>query len=67
MMTRKHFQKVAEVVAITRAAYGRSDDLAGVQACDTIANGLADIFGEDNPNFDRGRFLRACRGDDARR
>ena len=27
---------------------------------DSIAEGLADIFGNDNANFHRGKFMQAC-------
>ena len=51
MMTRKHFEMVAAAVAnITM----RSDRWL-------VANMLANSFENDNPRFDRDRFIAACR------
>lgn len=49
-MTRKDYQLIAEVFA--RSA---GDDLAKL-----IALNLADKLAEDNPRFDKARFLTAC-------
>ena len=47
MMTRKHYEKVAEIVkeATTRAKFAKE---------------LAEMFAEDNPRFDEARFYIAC-------
>ena len=51
MMTRKHFKMVAAAVAkmVERSARW------------LITNLLADSFENDNPRFDRDRFIAACR------
>jgi hypothetical protein len=49
-MTRKDYIMIAEVFA--RSA---GDDLAKF-----LASNLADKLAEDNPRFDRARFLDAC-------
>ena len=54
MMTRKHFEMVAAAVA---KMVERSDRWL-------ITNLLADSFENDNPRFDRDRFIAACRPTD---
>lgn len=56
-MTRKHFKAIAEAV---RQMNGHGSDLI---AKDQIIWRLADALSEFNPNFDRTRFSRACRGE----
>ena len=51
MMTRKHFKMVAAAVA---KMVERSDRWL-------ITNLLADSFENDNPRFDRDKFIAACR------
>ena len=51
MMTRKHFKMVAAAVA---KMVERSDRWL-------ITNLLADTFENDNPRFDRDKFIAACR------
>ena len=53
-MTRKHFEMVAAAVA---KMVERSDRWL-------ITNLLADSFENDNPRFDRDRFIAACRPTD---
>lgn len=48
---RRHYEAIAKVIRETDTDY----------ACIlTVANDLADMFKEDNPNFDRKRFLKAA-------
>lgn len=49
MMTRKHFQKLAD---IARQLPGPDGDWLSEQ--------LADMAAEENPRFDRDRFMVAC-------
>jgi len=49
-MTRKDYIMIAEVFA-----HSAGDDLAKF-----LASNLADKLAEDNPRFDRARFLEAC-------
>jgi hypothetical protein len=59
-MTRKDFVLIAAAVASARAI---SVDAQHIGAVDTVALELADALRTTNPNFDRDRFLRACRGE----
>ncbi len=52
-MTKKHFERAAELVADVRLIQG--DGVAYV-----VADVLIALFAGDNPRFDRGRFLKAC-------
>jgi len=53
-MTRKDYVKFAAMFK-NQKAYG-----VNAQAADSIALRMAVILAEDNPNFDRDRFLTAC-------
>lgn len=65
-MSRKHYEAVAEMIAEVVADTPAHSDPEGfiatgrMQATRSIARGLASMFGEDNPRFDRQRFLDAC-------
>lgn len=48
--TRKHFQATADIVK----------DINDVQEREVVAKRFAKLFAEQNPRFDRGRFLNAC-------
>ena len=70
MITKNTFEAVAKVIAETAPVdrHGKYDELyelgwaSGCEcACERIANNLADHFQADNPNFDRARFLEACK------
>lgn len=50
-MTRKHFAAIARVI--------ESLELSDADRY-TVAANFADMCGQFNPNFDRGRFLVAC-------
>lgn len=58
-MSRKDYERVAEAMRAARADVGGSR-LAFV----TTEIALAAVFAADNPRFDCGRFLAACRKDD---
>lgn len=53
-MTRKDYQLIASVLANFATEGTPTDDR------DAIAYGLADSLGQDNPRFDRERFLVAA-------
>ena len=66
-MTKKDYIKFAKMIAEQRNDAWRNlqDDsptyTAGrLQATKEIAHNMAAIFAEDNPNFDRDRFLKTC-------
>jgi hypothetical protein len=52
MFTRQHYQRIAEI--LRRQQEATNEDLTDV------AKQLALYFKEDNPRFDRARFLRAA-------
>ena len=54
MPSRKDYVAVAAAIA---KAYEKSDRDSSISS---IAYELADHFVEDNPNFNRGKFLEAC-------
>jgi hypothetical protein len=49
-MTRKDYEAIAKIIKFNES---RSQ----------ITLGLASIFEDDNPNFDTGKFLKACKED----
>lgn len=57
MTTRKHYEAVARMIHSERDDAQEQETRLVV---DRIASRMADIFGNDNPRFDRDRFLRAC-------
>jgi len=62
MMTKKHFETVAAVIA-GKVGYDHStiDFDAGYNtALKDLAVSLADTFEDENPRFDRAIFLLAC-------
>jgi hypothetical protein len=72
-MSKKHFIQVAAVLR-TFLETGRKVDVSSLDhpvkagnfnrgaeyAANVIAHNLAFIFAEENPRFDRARFLEAC-------
>lgn len=50
-MTRKHFEAIAKIIDFTE---GDEDTLR------SVVGGLILYFENENPNFDRDRFLVAC-------
>lgn len=57
-MTKKHFERVAEILyrTLTQETDSGSEARSVVRM---IARDLADAFAEANPRFDRERFLKA--------
>lgn len=53
MMTKRHFEAIAEVIQ-------NEPDCGDEYTARHIAEALATLFAEMNPRFDRARFLRAC-------
>lgn len=74
MLTKKHFIKFAKVVSLLKAPssvapedmndpYVRGFEEGYEAALDEMANELAAWFQSENKNFDRARFLEACKGE----
>ena len=59
VMSRKDYIRFAQVLASYKCDYHDEGTHPRVVA-DFLALRIADIFAEDNPNFDRSRFLEAC-------
>lgn len=62
-MTKKDFEAIARILS---AHTGRNDlaeplfDSGWISAAREVSLELAHYMGQDNPNFDRARFLKAC-------
>ena len=56
-MTRKDYVAIAERIAETRKYHERDE---AVDALDFLARDLAQHMANDNPRFNRARFLKAC-------
>jgi hypothetical protein len=56
-MTRKDYQAIAEVISTLADKYQFDD---GRYIVSEIASDLAEVLQNDNPRFDRQRFLDAC-------
>lgn len=56
-MSRKHYVAIA---AMIRRRVDADATVGGHSITREIAEGLADVFADDNPRFDRARFLTAC-------
>lgn len=57
-MTKKHYEAIA--FTIDRAREKFRDDHDATRALDDLARSLAVYFKQDNPSFQRSRFLAAC-------
>ena len=55
-MTRKDYVAIAAAIAAVRRTAGEN-----FSKVDAVAWALCDVLAADNPRFDRGRFLNACR------
>jgi len=67
MFTKRHYKAIAEIIknnTCTALPEPNHDTLIRIDAHKEagiwIALNLADYFAEDNPRFDRQRFLAAC-------
>ena len=66
MMTRQHFQLIADVIAnLQKTTAELNRPTAKLGTVDnyraTVADAFADRLAGTNANFDRGRFLVACK------
>lgn len=62
-MTKKDYEKIAKVLAkriTVTGEFSRAYQNEVREQVKYVASDLADTFAEDNPKFDRERFLKAC-------
>lgn len=57
-MTRKDYVLIADILKNNREDFIKGED--GFTVIEIIANQMANALEEDNPRFDRARFLEAC-------
>jgi hypothetical protein len=58
-MSRKHYQKMADILSAEHAITPGNDH-ASHRAIDNITMSVADMFKQDNARFDRDRFYAAA-------
>lgn len=58
MFTRQHYKAIAEIIKSTREAM--DDRCEWYHAVNTIECKLKEYFEQDNPLFNRQKFLEAC-------
>jgi hypothetical protein len=56
MMTRKHFEAIAAMLV----PYTNMTETPVILAVDSLITKLADFCAQENPNFNRSKFLVAC-------
>jgi len=60
-MTKKHYKAIAECIMLSRCPDPVCDVESGInQGCQDIAFRLADYCENDNPLFNRQRFIDTC-------
>lgn len=58
-MTRKDYEKVAEIVRVAKTRY--NSNTIGIDGpVKFFETGFTDMFAADNPQFDREKFIKAC-------
>lgn len=56
-MSRKHYQAFADILR-DEMEYAETEDIR--TAIRTVTNRLATVFADDNPRFDRAKFIRVA-------
>lgn len=62
-MSRKHYTETADVLKFALPSEHLSHTDTGAERAQTvyeIAGGLADMFGDNDPSFNRAKFMDAC-------
>jgi hypothetical protein len=61
-MTRKDYIRFASLINSHECPMGYSVDMLNTwnECRETFADRLANVLGNDNPKFDRAKFLKAC-------
>ena len=62
MMTRKDLVAIAKAIAteVNKPSETISEMADRKIVCHNVASNIADVAQKSNPNFDRGRFMKAC-------
>jgi len=61
MLSKKNYRAIADCIAKSRCSDCETDIESGInQGCQDIAYRLADYCEQDNPLFDRQKFLDVC-------
>ena len=61
-MTRKHYVAIAKAISNVRKEWGQDAlDTKTRHMVEEIEDALAQVFKADNANFDKQRFLDACK------
>lgn len=63
MFTKKHYEAVAKVLHGYKEHNGKRDYAGGGEVdamVDHMVGDFGDMFEDDNSNFNRGKFLKAC-------
>ena len=63
MLTRKDYKAIAAIIHMNRTNEPE-DDTNRFLIFDQAIPDLADYMAQDNPNFDRGKFIKACHGEE---
>lgn len=58
MMTRKDYKAIADILNDQQADFNEGDD--GNLLLKIVAHRLSSYMAQDNPNFNRSKFLEAC-------
>jgi hypothetical protein len=59
-MTKKDYTLIAYTIQQVRKSYAADRDPNLFRCCDDMSRAFASILANDNPRFDRGRFMDAC-------
>ena len=59
-MTRKDYEKIAQAVRQVNEDVSGWEDARPDEVLDLLASYLCKVLEQDNPRFDRERFLSAC-------
>jgi len=57
-MTRKDYVMIAEILKFNRRDFNEGED--GLSLLNILSHQFANSLQDDNPRFDRARFLTAC-------
>jgi len=57
MLTKKHYKRIARIIRNAKLVH----EYEGVKAIELLESHLGLYFKEDNPRFDRTKFVESCR------